>query len=62
MSEHEKVKEDEIIENAIMNRYMTFKIGGPAKYLVKSKRIIQIIEMIKLCNKYKINIFIPHKG
>ena len=36
-------KGDEIIENAMMNKYTTFKIGGPAKYLVKPKRIKLII-------------------
>ena len=54
--------EDEIIENAMMNRYTTFKIGGPAKYLVKPKIINQITETIKLCNKYKINYFILGNG
>ena len=56
------LNEDEIIENAMMNRYTTFKIGGPAKYLVKPKIINQIIEIIKLCNKYKINYFILGNG
>ena len=55
-------KDDEIIENAMMNKYTTFKIGGPAKYLIKPKTINQIIEMIKLCNKYKINYFILGNG
>ena len=55
-------KEDEIIENAMMNKYTTFKIGGPAKYLVKPKEINQIIEIIKLCNEYKINYFILGNG
>jgi len=54
--------EDEIIENAMMNRYTTFKIGGTAKYLVKPKIINQIIEIIKLSNKYKINYFILGNG
>ena len=55
-------KEDEIIENAMMNKYTTFKIGGPAKYLVKPKRINQIIEIISLCIKHKINYFILGNG
>ena len=44
------LNEDEIIENAMMSKYTTFRIGGPAKYLVKPKIISQIIEIIKLCN------------
>ena len=55
-------KEDEIIENAMMNKYTTFKIWGPEKYLVKPKEINQIIEIIKLCNEYKVNYFILGNG
>ena len=50
-------KEDEIIENDMINKYITFKIGGPAKYLVKPKEINQIIKIIKLCNEYKVKIY-----
>ena len=46
----------------MMNKYTTFKIGGPAKYLVKPKRINQIIEIITLCNKHKVNYFILGNG
>ena len=56
------LNEDEIIENAMMSKYTTFRIGGPAKYLVKPKIISQIIEIIKLCNKYKINYFVLGNG
>ena len=55
-------KEDEIVENAMMNKYTTYKIGGPAKYLVKPKEINQIIRIIKLCNKHKVNYFILGNG
>ena len=55
-------KEDEIMENSVMNEYTTFKIGGPAKYLVKPKEINQIIKIIKLCNEYKVNYFILGNG
>ena len=55
-------KEDEIIENAMMNKYTTFRIGGPAKYLVKPKSINQIIDIIKLCNKHQVNYFILGNG
>jgi UDP-N-acetylmuramate dehydrogenase len=56
------LKEDEIIENVMMNKYTTFKIGGVAKFLVTPKEIKQIIKIIKLCNKYKINYFILGNG
>ena len=54
--------EDEIIENAMMNKYTTFKIGGPSKYLVKPKTINQVIKIITLCNDYKVNYFILGNG
>ena len=56
------LKENELIENAMMYKYTTFKIGGPAKYLVKPKTINQIIEIIKLCNIHKVNYFILGNG
>ena len=54
--------EDEIIENAMMNKYTTFKIGGPSKYLVKPKTINQIIKIITLCNEHKVNYFVLGNG
>ena len=56
------LKDDEIIENEIMSRHTTFKIGGPAKYFVKPRSIDKIIEIILLCNKYKVNYFILGNG
>ena len=54
--------EDEIIENAMMKKYTTFKIGGPSKYLVKPKTINQIIKIITLCNEHKVNYFVLGNG
>ena len=56
------LKDDEIIENEILSRHTTFKIGGPAKYFVKPRSIDKIIEIIRLCNKYKVNYFILGNG
>ena len=56
------LKEDEIIENEMMNHHTTFKIGGPAKYFVKPRSVDQIIEIIHLCNKHKVNYFILGNG
>ena len=56
------LKEDEILENEIMSRHTTFKLGGSAKIFVKPKTINQIIEIIKLCNKYNVNYFILGNG
>ena len=56
------LKDDEILENEMMNKYTTFKLGGPAKYFIKPKTINQIIEIIQLSNKYKIPYFILGNG
>ena len=49
------LKNEIILENEIMSKHTTFKIGGPAKVFVIPKTINQIIEIIQLCNKYKVN-------
>ena len=41
----------------MMNKYTTFKIGGPSKFLVKPKTINQIIKIITLCNEHKVKFF-----
>lgn len=56
------LKNDEIIENELMSKHTTFKLGGPAKFFVKPKTIRQIIEIIQLCNKYKVYYFILGNG
>ena len=56
------LKEDELIENEMMQKHTTFRTGGPAKFFVKPKTYKQIIEIIKLCNKYKVNYFILGNG
>ena len=35
---------DEILENEIMNKHTTFKLGGPAKFFIKPKSINQLIK------------------
>ena len=56
------LKENPILINEMMNLHTTFKIGGPAKYFIRPKTEKQIIEAIKLCNKYKIPYFILGNG
>ena len=56
------LKDDEILENEIMSHHTTFRIGGPAKIFVKPKSAEQIIEIINLCNKHKVNYFILGNG
>ena len=56
------LKNDEIIENELLSKHTTFRLGGSAKFFVKPKTINQIIEIIQLCNKYKVYYFILGNG
>ena len=56
------LKHEEIIENEIMSKHTTFKIGGPARFFLMPKTYNQIIEIIQLCNKYKVYYFILGNG
>jgi UDP-N-acetylmuramate dehydrogenase len=56
------LKTDEIIENELLSKHTTFKLGGSARFFVKPKTISQIIEIIQLCNKYKVYYFILGNG
>lgn len=53
---------NEIFENEMMNKHTTFRIGGPAKYFTRPKTVYQILEIIKLCTKFKVNFFILGNG
>ena len=48
--------------NEMMNKHTTFRIGGPAKYFTRPKTVYQILEIIKLCTKFKVNFFILGNG
>jgi hypothetical protein len=41
------LKEDELIENEIMQKHTTFRTGGPAKYFVKPKTDNLINKLLK---------------
>jgi UDP-N-acetylmuramate dehydrogenase len=56
------LKDDELIENEMMKKHTTFRTGGSARFFAKPKTDKQIIEIIKLCNKYKVNYFILGNG
>ena len=56
------LKDDEIIENEMLDKHTTFRIGGPARFFVKPKKIEQIQEIIQLCNKYNVYYFILGNG
>lgn len=48
--------------NESMKKYTSFKIGGVADLIVLPNSIEQISEIIKLCNKYKINYIVLGNG
>ena len=54
--------DDDIIKNELLSKHTTFKLGGPAKFFIRPKTVNQIIEIIKICNKYKIHYFILGNG
>ena len=56
------LKANEIIENEILDKHTTFRIGGPARFFTKPKTIEQIKEIIQLCNKYNVYYFILGNG
>ena len=46
----------------MMKKHTTFRTGGYARFFVKPKTDNKIIEIIKLCNKYKVNYFLLGNG
>ena len=53
---------DEILENQMMYKHTTFKLGGPAKFFIIPHTIDKIIKIIKLCKEYNIEFFILGNG
>ena len=53
---------NEILENEMMNKHTTFKLGGPAKLFINPNSINKIIKVIKLCKEYSIDYFILGNG
>ena len=56
------LNKDEILENEMMNKHTTFKLGGPAKFFIKPKSINKIIKVLQLCKEYSIEFFILGNG
>ena len=54
--------EEDIIENELLSKHTTFKLGGPAKIYIIPKTVSQIIQIINLCNNYKVEYFILGNG
>ena len=56
------LKNDELIENEMLDKHTTFRLGGPARFFSKPKTIEQIKEIILLCNQYNVHYFILGNG
>ena len=56
------VKKENIEENAYMNNYTSFRVGGPVDIMIQPDNYKEIKEAIKLCNKYNIKYFIMGNG
>ena len=56
------VAEENRIENELLSKHTTFKIGGPADYFINPTSQQQLIEVIKLCKKHKVPFYIIGNG
>lgn len=52
----------DIIVDAKLSKYTTYKVGGICKLLVYPKNVSKLIELMKIINKYKIKYFILGNG
>lgn len=57
-----QIEKENIILNELMNKYTTFKIGGPAECLIKIQSIKDLKEVIQFAEKNKINITVVGNG
>lgn len=57
-----EIDENDILLNEPMNKHTTFKIGGNADIFIKANSIEKIQYILKLVNKYKIQLFIIGNG
>lgn len=57
-----QIEKENIILNELMNKYTTFKIGGPAECLIKIYNIKDLKEVMQFAKKNKINITVIGNG
>jgi UDP-N-acetylmuramate dehydrogenase len=53
---------EDIAINEPMKNHTSFKVGGPTDILVSPNNYEQVVEVIKLCNEYKIPFYVIGKG
>ena len=56
------VRKEQILEEEPMKKHTTFRIGGPAEYLILPQTIEEIADVIKLCRQEEIPWFIVGNG
>lgn len=56
------VRKEQILEEEPMKKHTTFRIGGPAEYLILPQTIEEIADVIKLCRQEEIPWYIVGNG
>jgi len=62
MNSELQIEKENIILGELMNKYTTFKIGGPAECLIKIHNIKDLKEVVQFAEKNKINITVIGNG
>lgn len=53
---------EKIIENELLSKYTTFRIGGPAKYFFEAKKIDEVVRAVALAKKLNLSFLILGGG
>lgn len=56
------LKDEQILKDEPLKLHTTFKIGGPAKFLLLPETISQIVECVKLCKAEKVPFYVMGNG
>ena len=56
------VRKEQILEEEPMKKHTTFRIGGPAEYLILPQTTEEIADVIKLCRQEEIPWYIVGNG
>ena len=56
------LKDEQILKDEPLKLHTTFKIGGPAKFLLLPESVTQIVECVKLCKAEKVPFYVMGNG
>lgn len=56
------ISEERIKQNELMSKHTSFKIGGPADFLIKIKTLNELREILELCKMHKIALTLIGNG